>query len=158
MQTRAERTHYTETSLHADVMAFYAGLGDPRLHVATFGASPGGRELPLVVLSAHGIRTPAESRRRGLPVVLVICGIHAGEVEGKEAMMMMARDILAGPHAHLVEHHLGIDRTRGDRRDPAMQLVAGRDLRAFDVQVVEERDHRGREALGQAHARSQAAG
>ena len=102
--TRAERTQYTETSLHADVMAFYAGLVDPRLHLATFGTSPGGRELPLVVLSAHGIRTPAESRRRGLPVVLVICGIHAGEVEGKEAMMMLARDILAGTHAHLVEH------------------------------------------------------
>ena len=103
-QTRAERTHYSETSLHADVMAFYAGLADPRLHATTFGVSPGGRELPLVVLSAHGIRTPAESRRRGLPVVLVICGIHAGEVEGKEALMMLARDILAGTHAHLVEH------------------------------------------------------
>ena len=43
--TRAEQSKYTETSLHADVMAFYAALVDPRIHVTTFGASPGGREL-----------------------------------------------------------------------------------------------------------------
>jgi hypothetical protein len=30
----------------------------------------------------------------GLPVVLIICGIHAGEVEGKEAALMLVRDIL----------------------------------------------------------------
>ena len=31
-----------------------------------------------------------------LPVVLVVCGIHAGEVEGKEAALMFARDVLRG--------------------------------------------------------------
>jgi hypothetical protein len=105
--TRAEATRYAETSLHADVMAFYAELGarnDPRLHVTTFGTSPGGRELPLVVASAHGVRTPAESRRRGLPIVLVINGIHAGEVEGKEAAMMLVRELLDGAHGDLLAH------------------------------------------------------
>ena len=104
MLTRAERTHYAETSLHADVMQFYAAFSDPRLYLGSFGTSPGGRELPLVVLSANGVRTPDEARARQLPVCLVICGIHAGEVEGKEAMMMMAREILGGALAHLVEH------------------------------------------------------
>ncbi|HWU86804.1 MAG TPA: M14 family metallopeptidase, partial [Kofleriaceae bacterium] len=107
MQTHAEATSYRETSLHAHVMQFLAvldGRGDPRFHLSSFGASPQGRELPLVVVSAHGIRTPAESRARGLPVVLVINGIHAGEVEGKEACQMLLRDILDGTHASLVEH------------------------------------------------------
>ena len=104
-QTRAERTSYEETSLHADVMAFLAALAkrnDPRFHLTSFGTSPGGRDLPLVVVSAHGVRTPEESRRRGLPVVLIINGIHAGEVEGKEASQMLLRDILDGTHADLV--------------------------------------------------------
>ena len=86
LQTRAEATAYRETSLHADVMRFLAELadrGDPRLHLASFGTSPGGRDLPIVVASAHGVRTPAESRARGLPVVLNINGIHAGEVEAR---------------------------------------------------------------------------
>jgi hypothetical protein len=97
--TRAEATRYEETSLHADVMTFIAGLaakGDRRLNVTSFGASPQGRELPLLVLSAHAVTTPMEARALGLPVVLVISGIHAGEVEGKEACLMLARDLLEG--------------------------------------------------------------
>lgn len=104
-KTRAEATDYRETSRHADVMAFLAeldGRGDPRFRKSGFGASPGGRELPLAVVSAHGVQTPAESRAKGLPVVLLIGGIHAGEVEGKESILMLLRDILDGPHADLV--------------------------------------------------------
>ncbi|GLH72697.1 hypothetical protein GETHLI_11990 [Geothrix limicola] len=97
--TRAEATRYEETSRHADVMAFVAGLqakGDKRLHVTSFGTSPQGRDLPLLVLSAHGVKTPEEARSLGRPVVLVISGIHAGEVEGKEGCLMLVRDLLEG--------------------------------------------------------------
>ncbi|HJW08070.1 MAG TPA: M14 family metallopeptidase [Holophagaceae bacterium] len=97
--TRAEASRYEFTSLHKDVMAFIEGLkakGDRRLHVTSFGASMEGRELPLLVLSAHGVKTPAEARALGLPVVLVISGIHAGEVEGKEGCLMLVRDFLEG--------------------------------------------------------------
>jgi hypothetical protein len=103
--TRAEATSYQETSLHAHVMEFIAGLAgrsDPRLAVSSFGTSPGGRDLPLCVLSAHGVRTPDEARRLGRPVVLIINGIHAGEVEGKESSMMLMRDLLDGHNADLL--------------------------------------------------------
>ena len=103
--TRAESTGYEETSRHADVMAFIAGLealGDPRLHVTAFGSSPQGRALPLLVLSATGVKTPQEARRLGLPIVLVISGIHAGEVEGKEGCLMLARDLLNSPEGELL--------------------------------------------------------
>ena len=103
--TRAEATRYQETSRHADVMAFVQALAareDPRLWVTSFGTSPEGRDLPLLVVSAHGIRTPDESRRFGLPVVLVVNGIHAGEVEGKEASLMLVRDLLDGQDAELL--------------------------------------------------------
>ncbi|AUX44584.1 peptidase [Sorangium cellulosum] len=99
--TRAEATGFRETSLHADVMRFVRALadrGDPRLHLTTFGASPGGRELPLLVLSKDGVRTPAEARRAGRPVVLMLDGIHPGEVEGKEASLALVRDLLDGRH------------------------------------------------------------
>ncbi len=105
-RTRAEATGYEETSRHADVMAFLAALAarnDPRLWIGSMGTSPGGRELPLVVANAHGVRTPEEARRRGLPVVLVLNGIHAGEVEGKEASLALLRDLLAGPDGALLE-------------------------------------------------------
>jgi hypothetical protein len=104
--TRAEASGWRETSLHEDVMRFIAALrerGDRRLHVSSFGASPEGRELPFLVLNAHGVSTPEEARRRGLPVVLVINGIHAGEVEGKEASLMMARNMLEGSEGDVLE-------------------------------------------------------
>jgi hypothetical protein len=101
LQTRAEATGYRQTSLHADVMAFVAGLAarnDPRLHVTDFGTSPEGRELPLLVLSKDGVQTPEGARRTGRPVVLMLDGIHPGEVEGKEASLALVRDLLDGRH------------------------------------------------------------
>lgn len=105
--TRAESSRYRETSLHADVMTFLTALaarGDRRLHLTGFGYSPQGRELPLVVVSTRGVRTPAEARAAGLPVVLMLDGIHPGEVEGKEASLALLRDLLAGPDGALLEH------------------------------------------------------
>lgn len=105
--TRAESTRWAETSRHADVLRFLAELearGDRRLHRTSFGASPEGRELPLLVLSTRGVKTSDDARAAGLPVVLIINGIHSGEVEGKEASMMLVRDLLDGRHEGLLEH------------------------------------------------------
>lgn len=101
LSTRAEETGYRETSLHADVMRFVRGLdakNDPRLFVTTFGTSPQGRDLPLLVLSRDGVRTPEEARAKGRPVVLMLDGIHPGEVEGKEASLALVRDLLDQKH------------------------------------------------------------
>jgi hypothetical protein len=105
--TRAEESGYQETSRHADVLRFLGELEqrhDPRLARLSFGESPEGRELPLLVLSKKGLRTPVAARAADLPVVLVINGIHAGEVEGKEASLMLVRDILDGELDDLLEH------------------------------------------------------
>jgi hypothetical protein len=104
--TRAERTQYQETSTHADVMRFIEALAarqDRRLKVTDFGTTPEGRVLPLLILSAQGAFTPAAAEAAGLPVVLIQCGIHAGEVEGKEAALMFVRDLLDGAHEGLLE-------------------------------------------------------
>ena len=105
--TRAESTRYAETSRHADVLRFVAELEskkDPRLARQSFGTSPEGRELPLLILSAPGVRSPVAARAAEKPIVLVINGIHAGEVEGKEASLMLVRDLLAGELGDVLEH------------------------------------------------------
>ncbi len=107
LRTRAEATGFRETSLHADVMAFVAGLdarNDPRLFVTSFGTSPQGRALPLLVLSERGVQNPAQARALGRPIVLMQDGIHPGEVEGKEASLAFVRDLLDGRHGDLLEH------------------------------------------------------
>ena len=63
--TRAEASRFAETSLHADVLRFVSALSDSRLWRTSFGASPEGRELPLLVLSTRGVRTPRTPGARG---------------------------------------------------------------------------------------------
>jgi hypothetical protein len=106
LQTIAEKTGYRATSTHAEVMAFIEQLAERqhrRLHVTNFGHTPNGRELPLLVLSSEGVTNPADARKLGRPVVLLQNCIHAGEVEGKESALALARDLLDGKHAGVLE-------------------------------------------------------
>jgi hypothetical protein len=94
--TRAERTAFAETSLHADVIQFIDSLValGARIERGSIGKSAEGRDLPYVIASRPLITTPEEARRLGRPVAYVQANIHAGEVEGKEAMLAMLRDLL----------------------------------------------------------------
>jgi Zinc carboxypeptidase len=104
--TRAEQSHYATTSTHADVLAFIEALrplGGTKLHITDFGSTPEGRLLPLLVLSGGGHFTPSAAKAAGLPIVLIQCGIHAGEVEGKEGALMLVRDLLQGKHGDVLD-------------------------------------------------------
>ncbi len=96
-QTRAEKTHYEETSRYDDVRAFVDALAQhtPRVHVEMFGKSEEGRDLPLVVVGDPPASAPP-ARSSRLPVVLVMANIHAGEVEGKEAALHLMRRLTLG--------------------------------------------------------------
>ena len=94
--TRAERTNYRETSSHADVLAFIDSLqqlGAP-IWVGEVARTTQGRSVPFVIASRPLVTTPAQARRLGRPVVYVQGNIHSGEVEGKEALQMLLRDLL----------------------------------------------------------------
>ncbi len=66
------------------------------MHVESFGQSEEGRDLPLLVISEPKVTSPEEARRLGRPLVFVQANIHAGEVEGKEAVLMLARRLVDG--------------------------------------------------------------
>lgn len=103
--TRAERTRYEETSSHADVLAFLDSLQamDGRLSRTSIGRTTEGRELALVVASRPRVATLAEARALGRPIVFVQGNIHAGEVEGKEALQMLLRDLALDPRPNVLD-------------------------------------------------------
>lgn len=104
-QTRAEQTGYQETSHYDDVIAFLEQMqrmGAP-LAVRTIGRSPEGRPIPLVIASRPLVATPAEARRTGRPIVYVEANIHAGEVEGKEAILMLLRRFAQEPAGGILD-------------------------------------------------------
>ena len=93
--TRAERSNYLETSRYADVMAFIDTLkrADAPLTFGVIGKTKEGRDIPYVIASRPMVSTPAQARATGKPIVYVQANIHAGEVEGKEALLALVRDL-----------------------------------------------------------------
>jgi hypothetical protein len=94
--TRAERTNFMETSRYDDVVVFIDSLKalGAKISTGSIGKTIEGRELPYVIASRPLVSTPAEARRLNRPIAYIQANIHAGEVEGKEAMLAMLRDLL----------------------------------------------------------------
>lgn len=97
-QTVPERTGAMRTSSHAEVLAFLDSLGvrGAGIRVGVLGTSPQGRSIPYVIASRPLVSSPAEAKRSGKPVLMIQANIHAGEVEGKEAMQRLLRELTLG--------------------------------------------------------------
>jgi hypothetical protein len=93
--TKAEASHYKATSLYADVIDFIHNLQNKSLgmRVETLGVSAEGRKIPLLVFGNPVPSSPQDLVYDDRIVVYIQANIHAGEVEGKEAALMLARDL-----------------------------------------------------------------
>ncbi len=94
--TRAESSDFSATARYADVMVFIRSLQGQtsRLRVETLGISAEGRKIPLLVIGDPVPSSPADLNRDDRAVVYFQANIHAGEVEGKEAALMLARSLV----------------------------------------------------------------
>jgi dipeptidyl aminopeptidase/acylaminoacyl peptidase len=95
LKTVAERSDFRATARHADVVQFCERLAkaSPVVRLGELGRSVEGRSLPLVVLADPPLASAEEAAKSGKLVVFAMGNIHAGEVDGKEALLMLARDI-----------------------------------------------------------------
>jgi len=102
LRTVAERSEYRATSTSEEVQEFLRILAgeDSIARVSSIGKSGEGKEIPLVVIADPPVATPEEAAKSGKAVVLCVGNIHAGEVDGKEALLALARNICADPKAH----------------------------------------------------------
>lgn len=94
--TVAESSNFTATSRYADVIEFIRELQrkTPLIKVETLCISYEGRKIPLLILGQPVPSSPLSLKRDQKGVIYIQANIHAGEVEGKEASLMLARDIL----------------------------------------------------------------
>jgi hypothetical protein len=104
-QTRAERSGFTETSTYADVVAFVDSLGraSKYVKVLSLGKSSSGKDIPLVILARPGVTTASDARRLNRPIVFIQGNIHGGEVEGKEALLSLLRDLATDQYANAAD-------------------------------------------------------
>jgi len=154
LRTRPERTTYRETSSYADVMDFVrraSALAPRLLHPTTFGYTMEGRALPLVVVGRVRDASPAAVRASGKIRVFIQANIHAGEVEGKEAMQALLRALARGEHAAWFDSLVllvapiynadGNERVKLTNRGPQNGPVGGMGQRANAQGLDLNRDH-----------------
>lgn len=98
LRSKAEETNFEETSRYEDVMRFITALQKRSnvLRLVTFGQTEEGRDMPLLILSDPPVTQPLEARQSGKPLIFIMANIHAGEVEGKEAMLQLSRRLVTG--------------------------------------------------------------
>ena len=96
-RTTAERTNYTATSTTAEVGAFLDSLhlaGAP-IAASEIGTTALGKPIYFVIASDPPVTSPGEADVAGKLVVYLQANIHGGEVEGKEAVLAILRELIA---------------------------------------------------------------
>ena len=106
--TTPVKTNYQKTSTYADVMLYINALQKKSnlLHLEYMATSKEGKKIPVVVLANPKISSPEEAIKTGKPVLYIQGNIHSGEVEGKEIVQQLMRDILLGDKKHLLDNQI----------------------------------------------------
>jgi hypothetical protein len=103
--TRAEASGYLETTRYHEVVALMqaAARRSPVIHFTTYGRTAEGRPMPLAVVGNLASGSSRAVRASGRTVLYLQGNIHAGEVEGKEVLLMLLREFAEGAHANLLD-------------------------------------------------------
>lgn len=98
--TRAERTGFQETTRYHEVMSLVEAMTaeNPGMHLTTFGYTTEGRPLPLVVVGRVNDPSARAVKASGKTRIYIQGGIHAGEISGKEAVLILLRELSQGRH------------------------------------------------------------
>src|SRR5262245_31140692 len=106
LRTVPERTGFTRTTSTLQLHEFIAALKlkSEQLHVVSMFTSPMRKIAPAIVISNPRVTSPQQARASGKPVVFLLGNIHPPEPEAAEALLMVARDLAAGPRKPLLDH------------------------------------------------------
>ncbi|AKU24966.1 peptidase M14 [Massilia sp. NR 4-1] len=102
LSTVSERSGFQATGRYAEVEQLCAAFQKAypqAVRCFSFGTTPEGRPMLALAVSRSGALTAKAAAQRKLPVLLVQGGIHAGEIDGKDAGFLALREALDGKAA-----------------------------------------------------------
>ena len=104
--TPTEQNEFVRTPSYTETMAWFTKLNAASdvLEMVTVGQSANGRKIEMVIASQDKTFDKAALRSSTKPLLLVQAGIHAGEIDGKDAGMMLLRDIAFGNKKDLLKN------------------------------------------------------
>jgi hypothetical protein len=102
LTTVAERSGFLKTGRYDEVVALCAKFQaayPEAVRCIEFGRTPEGRPMLALAVSRSGALDATQAKQRSLPVLLIQGGIHAGEIDGKDAGFLALREVLDGKAA-----------------------------------------------------------
>ena len=95
--TDYEKSGYKKTPRYAETIEYCKKLAaaSPFIRYTTFGVSPQGRDLPLLIVDKNARFTSSDVRKTDNVVFMIQAGIHSGEIDGKDAGFTLLRDIIS---------------------------------------------------------------
>ncbi len=95
-KTYFEKSNYLETPRYEETMEYFRKFEkhSPYVKMFSIGKSAEGRDIFVLIVSKDKAFTPELARKTRKPIVFIQNGIHAGEIDGKDASMILLREIL----------------------------------------------------------------
>lgn len=98
LTTVSERSGFQATGRYDEVIKLCAAFQEAHpkeVKCIEFGRTPEDRPMLALVVTRTGAFTAEAARKKGVPVTLIQGGIHAGEIDGKDAGFLALREVLA---------------------------------------------------------------
>jgi len=95
-KTHFEKSNYLETPRYEETINYFRKFEkhSPYAKMFSIGKSAEGRNIYVLIISKDRAFTPELARKTNKPIVFIQNGIHAGEIDGKDASMILLREIL----------------------------------------------------------------
>jgi hypothetical protein len=97
LTTISERSGFLNTGRYnevVDLCARFQKAYPKQVRCFEFGRTPEGRPMLALAVSRTGALTADQAKKKGVPVMLIQGGIHAGEIDGKDAGFLALREAL----------------------------------------------------------------
>jgi len=105
LRTASEQANFAHTATNNDILEYFAMLkwNSECVHTFTMFTSDRGLTCPVLVMADPRVTSARDAKESGKTVVYLQGGIHPGECEGKEAILILIRDILFGEKKYLLD-------------------------------------------------------
>jgi len=96
--TPSEKSGFRTTPSYDETITYLRRLvaAAPELRMVSLGKSAEGRDVWMIIASKERAFTPETLARTGKPILFAQGGIHSGEIDGKDAGLMLLRDMTVG--------------------------------------------------------------
>lgn len=104
-QTQFEKSNMLSTPNYDQSIKYIKALAksDKQFNLTSIGKSPQNRDIWMLIASKDGAKTPEQLQKNKKPTLFIQAGIHAGEIDGKDAGFMLLRDISKNGKGHLLD-------------------------------------------------------